>query len=79
MEDTKKCVTSCCPWGWLGKKFFGLTIIVWLVFFALMPYSARGIAWTVDGLGGIWDSGEKVIMSDGRPERRARRGGEAGE
>lgn len=72
MGDTTNCSTPC-HWGWLGKKFLGLTVIVWLVFFALLPHTAHGVAWTVNGLSGLWGSGERFIAPDrGGPRAGAR-------
>jgi hypothetical protein len=69
----------CCPsdkWGWLGKKFLGLSLGLWLVFFALVPHSARGLSWTARAVIGFWDTGAKVVQVDrpvvdrqGRPDR----------
>jgi len=71
MGKNETCSTSCCPWGWLGKRFLGLSVGLWLVFFAVVPHSARGVAWTVRAAGGLWDRGEKVVSVE-RPERGPR-------
>jgi len=75
MEDSKGCSTPCCFWGWMGKRVFGLSLVVWLVFFALLPFSARGVGWTINGLSGLWDRGERVVAParEGvRPHMRVR-------
>lgn len=56
------CSTSCCPWGWLGKRFFGLSLALWLVVFAIVPHTARGVAWSVDMLSSIWRPAERVVV-----------------
>jgi len=69
------CSKSCCPFGWLNKRVLGLTLGVWLLVFAILPMSARGMAWSVRSVGGLWDGGAKVVGFDGpvRGERSARR------
>lgn len=72
-NKAETCSTSCCPWGWLGKRFFGLSLGLWLVVLALVPHSARGIAWTVRAAEGLWNRGERVVevaRPDARVERR---------
>ena len=66
------CSTSCCPWGWLGKRFLGLSLGLWLVVLALVPHTARGVSWTVRAAGGLWDRGERVVGAVERPERGPR-------
>ena len=68
------CSTGC-PCGWLNKKVLGLTLGVWLLFFAVLPMSARGMAWSVRSVAGLWDGGAKVVGFDGpaRGDRSARR------
>ena len=70
-NKTETCSTSCCPWGWLGKKFLGLSFGLWLVVLALVPHSARGLSWVVRSAAGVWDTGAKVVQVD-RPARPAR-------
>ena len=39
--------SSCCSsCGWLGKKVLGLSLCVWILLFAVLPFSARGVSWT---------------------------------
>ncbi len=68
------CEMKCggCPCGWMGKKFLGLCLGVWLILFALVPHSARGVAWTVRGISGLWERGEAAIQREDRPRRRDR-------
>ena len=69
-QEKETCSKPCCPWGWLGKRFLGLSLGLWLIFFALVPHSARGVAWTVRAAAGLWDRGERVVGVE-RPERQA--------
>ena len=71
MGKNETCSTSCCPWGWLGKRFLGLSLGLWLLVFAVVPHSARGIAWTVRAAQGLWGQGERVVQME-RPEDRPR-------
>lgn len=70
-NKAETCSTNCCPWGWLGKKFLGLSFGLWLVVLALVPHSARGLSWTARAVTGLWDSGAKVVQGE-RPARPAR-------
>ena len=71
MSKNETCSTSCCPWGWLGKRFLGLSLGLWLLVFAVVPHSARGVAWTVRAAQGLWGQGERVVQME-RPEDRPR-------
>jgi len=71
MGKNETCSTSCCPWGWLGKRFLGLSLGLWLLVFAVVPHSARGVAWTVRAAQGLWGQGERVVQME-RPEDRPR-------
>ncbi len=77
-KETCSMKASCCPCGWLGKKFLGLSLGVWLLFFAILPMSARGMAWSARTVAGLWDGGAKVVgvekakvRSSERRERRS--------
>jgi len=52
---------SCCPCGWLGKKVLGLPLCTWVLLFAVLPFTARGVAWSARTVAGIWDGGAKVV------------------
>jgi len=74
------CSTSCspCPCGWLGKRVLGLSLCVWIVLFAVLPHTARGVSWSARTVAGLWDGGARVVeradrpMRDDRPVRRER-------
>jgi len=66
-QEKETCSKPCCPWGWLGKRFLGLSLGLWLIFFALVPHSARGVAWTVRAAAGLWDRSEHVMRGDRAP------------
>ena len=72
MGKNETCSTSCCPWGWLGKKFLGLSFGLWLVVLALVPHSARGLSWVIRSATGVWHTAAKVVQVDApaRAERR---------
>tara|TARA_Y100000385_G_C13067658_1_gene627481 strand:+ start:879 stop:1082 length:204 start_codon:yes stop_codon:yes gene_type:complete len=61
--------------GWLNKRVLGLTLSVWLIVFAVVPFSARGVSWTARSVAGLWDGGARVVGVDSpvRGERSARR------
>ena len=74
MPNKIECKTQCqgaCPCGWFNKRVFGVTIGVWLIAFAVLPHSARGISWTAKSIAGLWDSGAKAVGVE-RPQRRNR-------
>jgi hypothetical protein len=48
---------SCCSSeGWLSKRLWGMSWARWGVMFAVLPYTAAGVKWTVDFVSGLWDS-----------------------
>ena len=55
---------SCCPCGWLGKRVLGLSLGVWLLLFAVLPMSARGVSWSARTVAGLWDGGARVVGVD---------------
>ncbi len=64
MGNEKECSmkkASCCPCGWLGKRVLGLPLCTWVLLFAVLPFTARGVAWTARGLTGLWDGGARVV------------------
>ncbi len=69
------CCKSECPMGWLNKRVLGLTLSVWLIVFAVVPFSARGVSWTARSVAGLWDGGARAVGVDSpvRGERAARR------
>tara|TARA_R110001592_G_scaffold360364_1_gene668620 strand:+ start:506 stop:814 length:309 start_codon:yes stop_codon:yes gene_type:complete len=74
--SAKSC--SPCPCGWLGKRVLGLSLGVWLLLFAVLPMSARGVSWSARTVAGLWDGGARVVergdgpMRADRPARRER-------
>jgi len=70
------CSKSCCPCGWLGKRVLGLSLGVWLLLFAVLPMSARGMAWSVRSVAGLWDGGARVVSAEGNRVRPQRARGE---
>tara|TARA_R110002051_G_scaffold75584_1_gene137411 strand:- start:1183 stop:1431 length:249 start_codon:yes stop_codon:yes gene_type:complete len=78
MANKNDCKVECqkaCPCGWLNKRILGLTLGVWLILFAVLPHSARGISWTARSVAGLWDGGARVVGVERthrteRPERR---------
>ena len=71
-KDNECSMKCACPMGWLNKRVLGLTLGVWLLVFAVLPMSARGMAWSVRSVAGLWDNGAKVVGFDG-PARGDRR------
>ena len=63
MGNEKECSmkASCCPCGWLAKKVLGLPLCTWVLLFAVLPFTARGVAWSARTVAGIWDGGAKVV------------------
>ena len=55
------CDKQECPCGWLSTRFLGTRLCVWVVFFAVLPFTARGVAWTARSVAGLWDSGARVV------------------
>ena len=72
MCEMKNC--GPCPMGWFGKKIFGVSIGVWLLAFAVLPQSARGVAWSVRSVGGLWEDGAKIAQPTERRQRRSEDG-----
>lgn len=77
MGTSNEC-SSPCFWGWMGKKVFGLSLIVWVLFFAVLPFTARGIGWSINGLGRLWDGSERLV-SPARERERPHARQQAGE
>tara|TARA_R110002020_G_scaffold37199_4_gene112333 strand:+ start:1182 stop:1496 length:315 start_codon:yes stop_codon:yes gene_type:complete len=74
MTNKNVCKSPCantCPCGWFNKRVFGVTVGVWLIVFAILPFSASGVAWTAKNIAGLWDSGAKAVGVE-RPQRRNR-------
>jgi hypothetical protein len=69
--NKETCSKSCCPCGWLSKRVLGLSIAAWLILFAILPMSARGVSWSARTVAGLWDGGVKVVGVD-RPDRGER-------
>jgi hypothetical protein len=59
--------SSCCPCGWMTKKIFGLAICTWLIFFAILPFSARGVVWTASTVAGWVRSATNAVVERERP------------
>lgn len=53
--------SSCCPCGWLKKKVFGLSMCTWLIFFAILPYSAKGVVWTASTVSSLVNKATGVV------------------
>lgn len=72
-ECQTTCGTSeCCVHGWLSKKFLGLCLGAWIVLFAILPHTARGVNWTVKMLSGIWSPSDRVVVVEPVEVRPAR-------
>lgn len=39
-------------------------------FFAVLPFTARGVSWTARGLTGLWDGGARVVGVDRAEDAR---------
>ena len=74
MGNEKECSmkASCCPCGWLAKKVLGLPLCTWVLLFAVLPFTARGVAWSARTVTGIWDGGAKIVERGDRPMREDR-------
>ena len=54
MSNTNKSCSvtgSCCPCGWLGKRVLGLSLCTWMLLFAVLPFTARGVHWVFASVG----------------------------
>tara|TARA_R110002020_G_scaffold53860_7_gene150371 strand:+ start:35614 stop:35889 length:276 start_codon:yes stop_codon:yes gene_type:complete len=74
MSSKVDCKAPCanqCPCGWFNKRVFGVTVGVWLIAFAILPHSARGISWSARSIAGLWDDGVRAVGVD-RPVRTQR-------
>lgn len=77
-NEKECCKTGGCPCGWLAKKVLGLPLCTWVLLFAVLPFTARGVAWSARTVTGIWDGGAKIVergdgpMRADRPVRRER-------
>ena len=56
------CSASCCPWGWLGKKFLGLSLGLWFLVFAILPHTVQGLSWTANMVAGAWRPSDRVVV-----------------
>ena len=56
------CSASCCPWGWLGKKFLGLSLGLWFLVFAILPHTVQGLSWTANMIAGAWRPSDRVVV-----------------
>jgi hypothetical protein len=59
--------SSCCPCGWMKTKVFGIAICTWLIFFAILPFSARGVVWTASTVAGWVRSATNAVVERERP------------
>tara|TARA_Y100000004_G_scaffold194516_1_gene259328 strand:+ start:1199 stop:1405 length:207 start_codon:yes stop_codon:yes gene_type:complete len=50
---------------------------VWLIAFAILPHSARGVSWTARSVAELWNSGVKAVgvENENRRGRALRPGG----
>ena len=76
MGNEKECSmkASCCPCGWLAKKVLGLPLCTWVLLFAVLPFTARGVVWTARGLTGLWDGGARVVGVESTEDARYNNG-----
>ena len=72
MASKVECKTHCkesCPCGFFNKRIFGITLGIWLIVFAILPHSAKGIAWTAQSVSELWRSGVKAVGVEKRMNR----------
>tara|TARA_Y100001937_G_C6942286_1_gene250916 strand:+ start:158 stop:469 length:312 start_codon:yes stop_codon:yes gene_type:complete len=62
-----------CPYGWFNKKIFGVTLGVWLIAFAVLPHSAKGVSWTAKSVSQLWWSTAKAIGMETENKNRGQR------
>ena len=60
-NEKECCKVAACPCGWLAKRVLGLPLCTWVLLFAILPFTARGISWTARGLTGLRDGGARVV------------------
>ena len=61
-EMTCNKTSDCYVHGWLSKKFLGLCLGAWIILFAILPYTAQGVSWTVNMVSSIWRPTERVMV-----------------
>ena len=69
-NEKEWCKVAACPCGWLAKRVLGLPLCTWVLLFAILPFTARGISWTARGLTGLWDGGARVVGVDRAEDAR---------
>ena len=69
-NEKECCKVAACPCGWLAKRVLGLPLCTWVLLFAILPFTARGISWTARGLTGLWDGGARVVGVDRAEDAR---------